>query len=83
MGEHRQWQSRNPRRLSDPLWEAILRRVRGEFDEMPCLRLTPEQAGALMGLPEAASGWVLERLANDGFLYRTHDGLYVRRQSAV
>jgi hypothetical protein len=77
------WQSRNPHRLSDPVWKATLSRVRGEFDEMPCLRLTREQACALLGLPEPASGWVLERLAKDGFLFRTRDGLYMRRQSGV
>lgn len=61
----------------------MLTRVRGEFDEMPGLRLTPEQACALMGLPEVASGWVLDRLAKDGFLARSPQGLYMRRQGGV
>ena len=78
-----QWQPRSPRRLSDPLWESTLSRVRGEFDEMPGLQLTLAQAGALLGLPEPASGWVFERLANDGFLARSPDGVYRRRQGGL
>ena len=81
-GPH-QWQPRSPRRLSDPLWESTLIRVRGEFDEMPGLRLTLAQAGALLGLPGPASGWVLERLAKDGFLARSPGGLYMRRQGEL
>ena len=81
-GQH-QWQPRSPRRLSDPQWESLLTRVRGEFEEMPELRLTRTQAGALLGLPEPASGWVLERLATDGFLARNPDGVYARRRGGV
>ena len=39
--------------------------------------------GALLGLPEPATGWVLERLAKDGFLARSPDGLYMRRQGEL
>jgi len=78
-----QWQPRSPRRLSDPLWQSTLTRVRGEFAEMPGLRLTQTQAGALLGLPEPATGWVLERLAKDGFLARSPNGLYMRRQGEL
>ena len=73
------WQLRSADRLPEGVWSAILSRVRGEFDEMPCMRLTPEQAGALLGLPEPASSWVLDRLAADGFLARTPQGAYIRR----
>jgi len=76
-----QWQPRSSRRLSDPLWESTLTRVRGEFDEMPGLQLTLTQASALLGLPAPASRWVLERLAKDGFLARNPDGVYMRRQA--
>ena len=81
-GQH-QWQPRSPARLSEPTWTSTITRVRGEFDEMPGLRLTLEQARALLGLPEPASGWVLERLANDGFLVRTPQGVYMRREGGV
>jgi len=83
MDERHQWQPRSPRRLSDPLWESILTRVRGEFDEMPGLGLTLAQARVLLGLPEPASGWVLERLTKDGFLARNPDGAYMRRRGGV
>jgi hypothetical protein len=57
-------------------------RVRSEFDEMPCLRVTPEQARVLFGLPGPASGSILNRLAEEGFLVQTPDGQYVRRNTA-
>jgi len=50
---------------------------------MPGLRLTQTQAGALLGLPEPATGWVLERLAKDSFLARSPGGLYMRRQGEL
>lgn len=83
MDRQHQWQPRSPRRLSDPLWKSLLTRVRGEFEEMPELRLTGTQAGLLLGLPEPTSGWVLERLAKDGFLARNPDGVYARRRGGV
>lgn len=76
MGTYR---ARSPERLPDEVWQATLTRVRGEFEEMPCMRLTAEQACALLGLHEPASEWVLERLEKDGFLSRTPQGEYVRR----
>jgi hypothetical protein len=66
--------------MPDRVWHATLARVRGEFDEMPCMRLTTDKARALFGLPEPAINWVLERLAAEGFLSRTDQGEYVRRQ---
>ena len=65
--------------MSDGQWQSTLARVRGEFEEMPCMRLTPAQASALLGLQEPSSSWVLERLAQEGFLARTAQGEYVRR----
>jgi predicted transcriptional regulator of viral defense system len=71
---------RGPARLPDREWMAVLHRVRSEFDEMPCTRLTLEQARAFFGLPEdEASRALLERLAEEGFLQRTEQGEYVRR----
>jgi hypothetical protein len=66
--------------MADVVWNATLSRVRGEFDEMPCIRITAGQARGLFGLPEPAINWVLERLAAEGFLSRTDQGEYVRRQ---
>ena len=74
-------QPRSPHRLPDGLWDATLSRVRGEFQEMPGMRLTPQQAASLMGLREPVSTWVLERLEADGHLSRTPQGEYVRRNA--
>lgn len=73
---------RSPERLPDELWDATLARVRGEFAEMPCMRVTPDQARTLLGLQEPTSTWVLEHLAEEGFLSRTPQGEYVRRHHA-
>jgi hypothetical protein len=71
---------RSPARLPDDKWLATLRRIRGEFEEMPCTRLTFDQARAFFGLQDdAASRALLERLASEGFLARTEQGEYVRR----
>ena len=79
MRMHQQLQPRSQQRLPDAEWQATLTRVRGEFEEMPCIRVTPEQACALLGLQEPASTWVLECLERDGFLARTPQGEYMRR----
>ena len=72
------WHPRSPERLPDGEWKATVVRVRSEFDEMPCLRVTPEQARVLFGLPETADA-ILNRLAEEGFLVQTPEGQYVRR----
>lgn len=69
-------------RLPDPLWQATVDRVRGEFEEMPCLRVPPVQARTLFGLPDRVCDWVLRRLESDGFLGRTPQREYVRRTTA-
>jgi hypothetical protein len=65
--------------LPDATWRATLSRVRSEFQEMPCMRLTMEQARALFGLPAPAAGSILQRLEAEGFLSRTSQGEYMRR----
>jgi hypothetical protein len=65
--------------MPDDQWRATLTRVRAEFEEMRCMRVTAGQASALLGLQEPASTWVLERLAREGFLSRTPQGEYLRR----
>ena len=61
----------------------VLRRVRGEFMEMPGLRLTEAQARRLWGLDAASCGALLGALVNDKFLFRTHDGAFMRIESGV
>jgi hypothetical protein len=76
------WHVRSSERMPDGLWQATVTRVRSEFDEMPCMRLTPAQARVLFGLSESASDWVLNRLAQEGFLIQTDGGQYLRRSTA-
>ena len=53
----------------------VLRRVQGEFLEMPGLCLTPPQARRLWGLDEATCDQVLGALESTHVLRRTeHDG---------
>jgi hypothetical protein len=56
----------------------ILRRIRGEYLEMPGLRLKPEQAQRLWGLDQQTCFQVLDALVANGFLCRLADGTYGR-----
>jgi hypothetical protein len=76
------WCRRSPARLPDDAWHSTVSRVRGEFAEMPCLRLTLEQARVLLGLDESATRWVLGCLAREGFLAQTPAGEFVKRSTA-
>ena len=46
----------------------VIERVRGEFNEMPGLRLTPEQAARLWGLDAGSCNQVLRSLVSSSFL---------------
>lgn len=61
----------------EPL-DDVLRRVRGEFIEMPGMRLTSAQAQRLWGLDRAACDTLLGALVDAKFLLRTRDGAFVR-----
>jgi len=74
------WESRGPNRPPDAVWDSTLRRVRAEFEEMPGLRVTMEQARALFGLSDAVLDKVMDRLAIDGFL-EWRNGQYLRRKT--
>ena len=56
--------------------DTILNRIRGEFREMPGLRLKREQAQRLWSLDEAQCQRLLDMLIQAGFLARSSDGLY-------
>jgi hypothetical protein len=75
------WQARSPERMPEGLWQATVTRVRSEFEEMPCLRVTAAQARVLFGLSGDASERILQRLEDEGFLIHTPDGQYVRRNT--
>jgi hypothetical protein len=60
-----------------------LRRVQGEFLEMPGLRLTTAQAQRLWGLDRPACEALLAALVDAKFLFRTRDGAFVRSDVRV
>jgi len=53
-------------------------RVKGEFLEMPGLRLKSDQVQRLCGLDETMCHLVLEALVDENFLYQTSEGTYAR-----
>ena len=61
-----------------PATEDVLRRVQGEFLEMPGLRLTEPQARRLWGLDAASCSALLGALVDANFLFRTRDGAFMR-----
>jgi hypothetical protein len=56
----------------------LLERVRGEFIEMPGLRLTPNQATRLWGLDPSVCQEVIDALVGARFLRWTPRGSLVR-----
>jgi hypothetical protein len=62
--------------------DSLLRRVQGEFLEMPGLRLTEPQACCLWGMDEIVCKALLDALVDAKFLYRTRDGAFMRDDSA-
>ena len=58
--------------------DAIIRRVRGEFREMPGLRLTPAQAMRLWGLELETCRRVIDELVDAAFLRWTAGGTITR-----
>ena len=59
--------------------EMILRRIRAEFEEMPGLSVTLQQATKLFGLSPDAGGRILRGLTEEGILYMTANGRYLLR----
>jgi hypothetical protein len=58
--------------------DEVLRRVQGEFLEMPGLRLTGPQARRLWGLEAAVCDALLSALVEAKFLFKTRDGAFMR-----
>jgi len=63
--------------------EDVLRRVQGEFLEMPGLRLTEAQAQRLWNLDQASCAALLGALVDANFLFKTRDGAFMRIDSAA
>lgn len=68
-----------PNRATDE----VLRRVQGEFLEMPGLRLTEPQARRLWGLDAASCDALLGALVEAKFLFKTRDGAFMRVEHAA
>ena len=58
--------------------DEVLRRVQGEFLEMPGMRVTEAQARRLWGLEPDACGALLGALVDAKFLFKTRDGAFMR-----
>lgn len=58
--------------------EDVIRRVQGEYLEMPGLRLTTAQAQRLWGLDRADCDRLLSKLVDAKFLFQTRDGAFMR-----
>jgi hypothetical protein len=65
---------------AQPKTEDVLRRVQGEYIEMPGLRLTTAQAQRLWGLDRGACDALLNSLVDAKFLFKTRDGAFVRTE---
>jgi hypothetical protein len=63
--------------------DQIIRRISGEYLEMPGLRLTTEQAQRLWGLDQQSCCDILAELVATSFLIRTADGRYARPSEDV
>jgi hypothetical protein len=58
--------------------QAMLKRIRAEYLEMPGLRLTLEQMGRLCGVERALCERVLDSLVQEKFLCVKANGAYAR-----
>lgn len=60
-----------------PPLESLVARIRGEYLEMPGLRLTFAQACRLWQVDAPTCETLLEQLVRDAFLYKTDNGAYI------
>lgn len=66
---------------AQPHADDVIRRVQGEYIEMPGLRLTTAQAQRLWGLDQPSCDALLNALVDAKFLFRTRDGAFVRSEN--
>lgn len=67
-----------------PTPERLLeQRIRGEYSEMPGLRLSPSQAARLWSVDCVAGTDMLDALVRSGFLRRDRNGMYARSHGAL
>mgnify|MGYP003340398124 FL=1 len=58
--------------------EAVTRRVRAEFEEMPGLVLTEYQAAKLFGIEQKVCRDVIDSLIDESYLRKTRSGTITR-----
>ena len=58
-------------------FDSLVARVRGEYGEMPGLRLTVSQACRLWHVDVATCEMLFEQLVREGFLYKTEMSAYI------
>jgi hypothetical protein len=63
--------------------DEVLRRIRGEFIEMPGMRLTAPQARRLWGLDTTQCEALLTALVDAKFLFQTRDGAFMRVETSM
>ena len=63
--------------------EQMLRRIQGEFLEMPGLRLTCRQAQRMWNLDALVCVALLAALVDVRFLVQTPDGLFIQRTGST
>lgn len=61
----------------------LISRIRGEFTEMPGLKLSFQQACRLWNLSASACREALDALRAEGFLYQTPSGAFIALPSAT
>ncbi len=72
----RTWERLMP--AQTPIRDETLRRIRGEYLEMPGLRLTTAQAQRLWNLDRSTCEQALGKLVASRFLSQTRDGSFIR-----
>ena len=68
-----------PERRNMAARTTLLRRIRGEFEEMPGLSLTLGQAAKLFGIPPETCARILAQFAKEGLLCLTINSRYALR----
>jgi DNA-binding IclR family transcriptional regulator len=59
-------------------FRSLVLRIRREYEEMPGLHLTLQQACRLWGLGPETCGALLDTLVREGFLVQTRRGAFAR-----
>ena len=66
-----------PNHMPPTPFDSLVARVRGEYFEMPGLRLTVSQACRLWHVDISTCEMLFEQVVREGFLYKTDKGAYI------